>query len=111
MNKYYAVLTLLCLLDHTYRRPTAAPTIGFFLDSWTEKKFILPATLVNPRATPLTIRLDIHHFHPGKNVYWYTLAGAAAGEADTTEFPRKVFVNNKSTTVPARGAVFLVVEK
>jgi len=90
------------------------------------------ATLVNPGTTPLTLRLDIHHFHPGKNVYWYTLAGDS-----TNEFPRKVLVNNKTTTapaggpadyatlpaytapttkgiavtVPARGAVFLVVEK
>src|SRR5215475_7919352 len=44
MNKYYSVLTLLCLLDHNHPRPTAAPTIGFFLDTWTEKKFITPAT-------------------------------------------------------------------
>jgi len=98
------------------------------------------AALVNPGTTPLALRLDIRHFHPGKNFYWYTLAGeadTASAAASANEFPRKVLVNNKTSTapaggpadyatlpayaapaahgiyitVPARGAVFVVVEK
>jgi len=74
------------------------------------------AALVNPGTTPLTFRLDIRHFHPGKNFYWYTLAGDtdatnatanAGATAGTTppanEFPPKVLVNNKTTTAPAGG--------
>ncbi|HEY4110881.1 alpha-L-arabinofuranosidase [Puia sp.] len=90
------------------------------------------AALVNPGTTPTTIRLDIRHFRPGKNFYWYTLAGDSPDE-----FPRRVLVNGQTTTapgggpadyatipaftattakgicitVPARGAVFLVVGK
>jgi hypothetical protein len=90
------------------------------------------AAIVNPDSTPRTIRLDIRNFIPGKQFDWYSLAGEG-----TDEFPRKVIVNSQSThapaggpanyatlpaftaptangisvTVPARGAIFLVVEK
>ncbi|HLZ86547.1 MAG TPA: hypothetical protein VKQ52_04890, partial [Puia sp.] len=90
------------------------------------------ATVVNPSPNAATIRLDIRHFKPGKQFCWYTLSGEGDGE-----FPRKVTVNGQTTTaaaggppnyatlpaytaptakgisvtIPARGAVFLVVEK
>ena len=100
------------------------------------------AALVNPGVTPLTLRLDIRHFHPGRRFYWYTLAGDTAATAPLSaatspEFSLKVLVNGQTTTaaaggpanyatlpactaptahgiavtVPARGAVFMVVEK
>jgi len=98
------------------------------------------AALVNPGTTPVTLKLDIRHFHPGKNFLWYTLNGdttATAAPTSADEFSRKVMVNGLTTrtaaggppdyaripaytaptahgisiTIPARGAVFLVVEK
>jgi len=90
------------------------------------------ATLVNPGKTPITVKLNIRHFEPGKRFYWFALNG----DSDE-EFPRKVLVNGQTTTaaaggpadyanlpafsaaatkdigvtVPARGAIFMVVGK
>ena len=91
------------------------------------------ASIINPGTHPVTLRLDIPGFHPGSRYYWYSLSG----DTSSTEFPRKVLVNDQTTTapaggpsnyaslpafsasaaggisitIPARGATFLVVDK
>jgi hypothetical protein len=95
------------------------------------------ATLVNPGTTPLTVKVDTRKWRPGQRYYWYNLSGAPDSTGAHPEFARKVQVNGQTTTapaggpanydtlpayaaeankgiavtVPARGAVFLVVEK
>ena len=90
------------------------------------------AAVVNTSEKSATLSIDIRHFTPGSRYYWYSLTGEGSDE-----FPRKVVVNGRTTTaaaggpvdyatlpaytastsrginvsVPARGAVFLVVEK
>jgi hypothetical protein len=91
------------------------------------------AVLVNTGVTPITVSLQAPHLKPSGRYYWYVLHG---GE-DNGEFSGKVFVNGSGPdgpaggpadyatikanaagtahgiriTVPARGAVFLVVAK
>ncbi|GGB20803.1 alpha-L-arabinofuranosidase [Puia dinghuensis] len=88
--------------------------------------------IVNTSGKPAALAIDIRHFTPGSHFYWYSLTGEG-----NDEFPRKVLVNGRTATtaaggpvdyatlpaytaptngginitVPARGAVFLVVEK
>jgi hypothetical protein len=90
-------------------------------------------TLVNITPVVRRVTIDEKGIKPGKRFYWYTLAPGA----DNAEFSRQVVVNGKgpaaiaggpddyatipawsapaaggiSVTVPAYGAVFLVVEK
>ncbi|HSU51678.1 MAG TPA: hypothetical protein VLJ41_13830, partial [Segetibacter sp.] len=91
-------------------------------------------TIINRGATPQTTNLKFSNFTPGTKFYWYTLTGGN----DNGEFSRKVYVNGRSNslvsggpsdsyttlkayaantvngvqlTVPARAAVFVVVEK
>ncbi|HEY4335639.1 MAG TPA: alpha-L-arabinofuranosidase, partial [Puia sp.] len=74
MNKIYALLALFCLLTHNRPHPTAAPTIGFFLDSWTAKTFTAPSTqsgekpATNSNTPTLTINPDsvITYIPPGE---------------------------------------------
>ena len=62
--KILAALILLCLVTPDRPHPAAAPTIGFFLDDWTPKRFIAPPAQeaekpVSTRATStLTIDAD-----------------------------------------------------
>ncbi len=90
-------------------------------------------TLVNTSAAPQNIEVKITNFNKGNRFYWYRLEGST----DNGEFSRKVMVNGLGPTtdaggpdsyntikaqsaltangikitVPARGAVFLVVDK
>jgi hypothetical protein len=90
-------------------------------------------TLVNTSATPQTVEIKMKNFYSGNRFYWYTLEGSN----DNGEFSRKVLVNGDGpttvaggpdayatikarsavttngikTTVPALGAVFVVVDK
>ena len=90
-------------------------------------------TLVNTSATAQNVEVKMNNFNSGSRFYWYSLEGST----DNGEFSRKVMVNglgpttdaggpdNYNTikaysavtlngikiTVPARGAVFLVVDK
>ncbi len=91
----------------------------------------LGAALVNTSAKAVTVILDIKHFVPGARYYWYSLQGGD----DNGDFSGKVTVNGEGpsgpaggpdnyavikanatptkngigVTVPAHGAVFLVV--
>ncbi|HEX3934159.1 MAG TPA: alpha-L-arabinofuranosidase, partial [Puia sp.] len=93
----------------------------------------LGATLVNTDTMSVNVTIATHHFKPGRNFYWYNLHGGD----DNGSFSGKVFVNGKGpdlvaggpadyasikanaaptsggirVTVPARGAVFLVIGK
>ncbi len=93
----------------------------------------LNVTLINTSATPFHINVKTKNFRTGKRFYWYSLEGGP----DNGEFSRKVLVNgigpagdvggpaNYNTlsarsavtdngvkvTVPARGAVILVIDK
>jgi len=90
-------------------------------------------TIVNKGTTAQDVKLNIQNFRLGNRYYWYTLNGGT----DNGEFSRKVFVNNQgpsgvsggpanytsikaysaATTngvkvnVPARSAVYMVVDK
>ncbi len=90
------------------------------------------AVLVNTTTTVQHITIDIKNFNKGDKYYWYTLSG----DTDNGEFSRKVIINNKGpegnsggnagykniaawsasaagglrVTVPARAAVYLVVD-
>lgn len=90
-------------------------------------------TLINTSPTAVTTEIKFNNFNMGKQFYWYSLEGSS----DNGEFSRKVFVNgagpaleaggpagyatlkpyatpvgNKlQVTVPALGAVCLVVDK
>ncbi len=92
------------------------------------------AIVVNKANTAQTVQLTLQNFTPGARFYWYTLSGGS----DNGEFSRKVFVNGKGSTeasggpaseyttlkaysavttggvkvtVPARGVVYLVMDK
>jgi hypothetical protein len=91
------------------------------------------AVLVNKSANSITTEIKVSNFRKGANFYWYTLAGGG----DNGEFSRKVIINgkgpvyaaggpsdyktispNSATTaggirvnIPARSAVFLVIDK
>ena len=93
----------------------------------------LGATLVNTDTVAVNVTITTPHFKPGRNFYWYSLQGGN----DNGDFSGKVFVNGKGpdvaaggptdyanikanaaatsggirVTVPARGAVFLVIGK
>jgi hypothetical protein len=95
----------------------------------------LGATLVNTDTTAVNVTIATHHFKPGRSFYWYSLHGGD----DNGSFSGKVFVNGEGpdknkpaggpadyaaikanaaptsggirVTVPARGAVFLVIGK
>jgi len=90
-------------------------------------------TLVNAGATTQTVEVKIKNFNMGSRFYWYSLEGSD----DNGEFSRKVLVNGAGpsaeaggpstyatlnaksapitngvyVTVPARGALMLIVEK
>lgn len=90
-------------------------------------------SLVNTSSTAQNVLLKFNNFNPGSRFYWYSLEGGN----DNGEFSRKVTVNGSGTaleaggpagyssikarsaatangirvTVPARGAVFVVVNK
>jgi len=90
-------------------------------------------TLVNTTSTPYHIQVKTKNFRKGKRFYWYSLEGGS----DNGDFSRKVAVNGNSTsteaggpstynslkarsavttngvkvTVPARGAVILVIDR
>jgi len=92
----------------------------------------LSTALVNTGTTPSIVTIDTRDFKPRHNYYWYSLQGGD----DNGEFSGKVFVNGKGpagsvggpedyatlkanaasvkphirVTVPARGAVFLVID-
>lgn len=89
--------------------------------------------IVNTSATAQNVLLKFNNFIPGNRLYWYSLEGSN----DNGEFSRKVMVNGSGTaleaggpldylsikarsavvekdirvTVPARGAVFVVINK
>jgi hypothetical protein len=91
----------------------------------------ISAAIVNTSTKSSSVALDIRHFSPGARFCWFSLEGGD----DKDEFPRKVQVNGDTATtvaggpenyaslpafdasvkrgirvtVPARGAVFLVV--
>ncbi|HLI94012.1 MAG TPA: hypothetical protein VKU83_10395, partial [Puia sp.] len=91
------------------------------------------AALVNTSTTPVAVAVDLHRIRTAKRYYWYSLqggddngefsarvivngtgpGGAAGGPADYATL--KAFTADVSggvrVTVPARGAVFLVVGK
>ena len=93
----------------------------------------LAVAVVNTATRAQKVKLKIKNFSPGRRMYWYSLEGGS----DNGEFSRKVSVNrvttkavaggpenytsikaNSSLTsdsmrveVPARGTIFLVVEK
>jgi hypothetical protein len=88
--------------------------------------------LINTSTTERTVQVKIENFRKGNKFYWYRLQGGN----DNGEFSRKVFVNGKTSayasggpsnyasvkaysastangifvTIPARGAIFMVVE-
>lgn len=90
-------------------------------------------TLVNTTSTPYHIQVKTKNFRKGKRFYWYSLEGGS----DNGDFSRKVAVNGNSTsteaggpstynslkarsavttngvkvTVPARGAVIMVIDR
>jgi hypothetical protein len=90
-------------------------------------------TLINTSGAPQVVEVAFKNFNAGKRFYWYTLEG----ENDNGEFSRKVKVNGAGTsgiaggppdyetikarssltskgikvTVPARGGVFVVIDK
>ena len=90
-------------------------------------------TLVNTSAAPQNVEVKMKNFNSGNRFYWYSLEGST----DNGEFSRKVLVNGIGPTaeaggpdsyntikaqsaittngikitVPARGAVFVVVDK
>ena len=90
-------------------------------------------TLVNTTSTPQNVEVKFKNFYSGKRFYWYNLEGSN----DNGEFSRKVLVNGNGpageaggpatysslkaqsslttngikVTVPALGAVFMVIEK
>lgn len=90
-------------------------------------------TLVNTSSTSLDVEVKMKNFVTGSRFYWYSLEGGT----DNGEFSRKVLVNGSGTTsdaggpsdyatlkarsavtttgikitVPARGTVFMVVDK
>lgn len=90
-------------------------------------------TLINKSNAGKAVEIDIKNFRKGTKFYWYTITGAS----DNGEFSRKVIINGSGTTlaaggpsdyktinafaadvsgglrvtVPARAAVFMVVEK
>jgi hypothetical protein len=90
-------------------------------------------TLINTSGAPQVVEVAFKNFNAGKRFYWYTLEG----ENDNGEFSRKVKVNGVGTsgiaggppdyetikarssltskgikvTVPARGGVFVVIDK
>ena len=90
-------------------------------------------TLVNTSATTQNVEVKMKNFNSGSRFYWYSLEGST----DNGEFSRKVLVNSigpitdaggpdsyntikaqsaltangMKITVPARGAVFMVVDK
>jgi len=89
--------------------------------------------LINSSTSPKAIEIKVKNFRPGNRFYWYALAGGN----DNGEFSRKVFVNGRGpdyvsggpsnytslpaysavtvngirVTVPARGAVFMAIDK
>ncbi len=89
--------------------------------------------LVNKSTTDKAVEITVKNFRKGERFYWYTLTGAG----DNGEFSRKVVVNGETTNnaaggpenyktispkgattsngirimVPARGAVFMAIEK
>ena len=89
--------------------------------------------LVNTDTIATTVTIETHHFKPGRYFYWYTLRGGD----DNGDFSGKVYVNENGAagsvggpadyatikanaastspgirvTIPARGAVFLVIAK
>jgi hypothetical protein len=89
--------------------------------------------LINTSTNPKAIEIKVKNFRPGNRFYWYALAGGS----DNGEFSRKVFVNGRGpdyisggpsnysslpaysspatngirVTVPARGVVFMVIDK
>ena len=90
-------------------------------------------TLVNKSTTAKDVQLSFKNFYPANRFYWYTLEGGDSG----AEFSRKVLVNGQGPTgvsggpgnytslkaysatvrngvkvsVPARGVVYVVVDK
>lgn len=91
------------------------------------------AVLINKSANSLTTEIKVANFRKGTNFYWYTLTGGG----DNGEFSRKVLINGKGpvfaaggpadyktisansvntaggirVNIPARAAVFLVIDK
>jgi hypothetical protein len=89
--------------------------------------------LINKSVNSLTAEIKVANFRPGSKFYWYTLTGGG----DNGEFSRKVLINGKGptiaaggpadyktisansattsggirVTVPARAAVFLVIDR
>lgn len=56
-------------------------------------------TLVNKSTTNKTVEIKVQNFRRGSRYYWYTLSGGS----DNGEFPRKVFVNGKSSVYVSGG--------
>lgn len=92
------------------------------------------AIIINKNNTAQTVQLTLQNFTAGSRFYWYTVSGGT----DNGEFSRKVFVNGRGpsevsggpateytslkaysaatsggvkVTVPARGVVYLVMDK
>lgn len=93
----------------------------------------LGLVLLNKATTPQSIQLELQNFRVGARYYWYTLTGGT----DNGEFSRRVYINGQgpsgvsggpsnytsikaasATTsggvrinIPARGVVFMVIDK
>ena len=112
---------------------TVAGTIDITSYASTYTSGQVNVTLVNTSATPQNVEVKMKNFYSGSRFYWYSLEGST----DNGEFSRKVLVNNLGptteaggpdsyntikaysaittngikVTVPARGAIFMVVDK
>ena len=128
---YYLYYLQRCLGDRLVdTRITGDTSIRAYASTFSSGE--LGAALVNTSATATAVKLDLKHFVPGRRYYWYTLQGGD----DNGEFSAKVTVNGEGptgsaggpdnyaaikanaaaatnhigVTVPAHGAVFLVID-
>ena len=119
------------LIANTVQAAGGSPAIKAYSSTYSSGQ--LTVTLLNTAATPQVVQVNTKNFRAGSRYYWYSLEGST----DNGEFSRKVLVNgtrpqgaaggpdNYATlkaqsavttggikvSVPARGAVCLVIDK
>ncbi len=128
---YYMYFFQRILGDRTVVATTSGTDMECHASSFSSGE--MGVALINKSVNPVTVEVNISNFRKGENFYWYSLNGGA----DNGEFSRKVLVNGQGNAlaaggpdnyaaippyvsstangvkvpVPARGAVFLVVDK
>jgi hypothetical protein len=128
---FYYMYFLQKMLGDRMVTSTSTSSIQSYASTFTSGQ--LNVNLVNTSTTDITIQLNLKNFYRGSRYYWYSLQGGT----DDSQFSRQVFVNGVGptavaggpagyssiharsadasngifVTVPARGAVMMVIDK